>query len=65
VIIHKGGNDKSLTGTWIHKKNKLHLLYLENFVKDKTGESILNSFGIDVKNQFFLPTELGNFAGKN
>ena len=44
-----------------HKKNKLQLLYLDNFVKSETGNSIIEKFGIDLKNQFCLPTELGNF----
>jgi len=48
-----------------HKKNKLQLLYLDNFVKSETGNSIIEKFGIDLKNQFFLPTELGNFIGKS
>jgi len=48
-----------------HKKNKLQLLYLDNFVKSETGNSIMEKFGIDLKNQFFLPTELGNFIGKS
>jgi len=48
-----------------HNKNKLQLLYLDNFVKSETGNSIIEKFGIDLKNQFFLPTELGNFIGKS
>jgi len=48
-----------------HKKNKLQLLYLDNFVKSETGNSIIEKFGIGLKNQFFLPTELGNFIGKS
>ena len=48
-----------------HRKNKLQLLYLDNFVKSETGSSIIEKFGIDLKNQFFLPTELGNFIGKS
>ena len=48
-----------------HKNNKLQLLYLDNFVKSETGNSIIEKFGIDLKNQFFLPTELGNFIGKS
>jgi frataxin-like iron-binding protein CyaY len=36
---------------------------LDNFVKQKSDESLLEDFGISFENHYFLPTEIGNMIG--
>jgi prophage antirepressor-like protein len=43
--------------------NPVKQIKLDNFVKQKTGESLLEDFGISFENSYFLPTELGNMIG--
>jgi prophage antirepressor-like protein len=43
--------------------NPVKQIKLENFVKQKTGESLLEDFGISFENLYFLPTEIGNMIG--
>jgi prophage antirepressor-like protein len=43
--------------------NPVKQIKLDTFVKQKTGESILEDFGISFENHYFLPTEIGNMLG--
>jgi hypothetical protein len=43
--------------------NPIKQIKLDNFVKQKTGESLLEDFGISFENSYFLPTEIGNMIG--
>jgi prophage antirepressor-like protein len=43
--------------------NPVKQIKLDTFVKQKTGESLLEDFGISFENHYFLPTEIGNMIG--
>jgi prophage antirepressor-like protein len=43
--------------------NPVKQIKLDNFVKQKSGESLLEDFGISFENSYFLPTEIGNMIG--
>jgi prophage antirepressor-like protein len=43
--------------------NPMEKIELDNFVKQKSGESLLEDFGISFENHYFLPTEIGNMIG--
>jgi prophage antirepressor-like protein len=43
--------------------NPVKQIKLDTFVKQKTGESLLEDFGISFENHYFLPTEIGNMLG--
>jgi prophage antirepressor-like protein len=43
--------------------NPVEKIELDTFVKQKTGESLLEDFGISFENHYFLPTEIGNMIG--
>jgi hypothetical protein len=43
--------------------NPIKQIKLDNFVKQTTGESLLEDFGISFENHYFLPTEIGNMIG--
>jgi prophage antirepressor-like protein len=51
--------------TKLRELNPVEQMKLENFHKKESGESLLEKFGIDFKNSYFLPTELGKFSGQS
>jgi phage anti-repressor protein len=49
----------------LNDKNDLELFQIDKFMKEVTGVSTLELFGIDFKNGYFIPTELGKIVGKS
>jgi phage anti-repressor protein len=49
----------------LNGKNDLELTQIDKFMKNSTGFSPLDFFGINLKNSYFIPTELGKLVGKS
>jgi hypothetical protein len=49
----------------LNSRNGAELLQVDGFMKNSTGFSPLQTFGVNLKNHYFIPTELGKIVGKS